>query len=153
MHPWDKKYGFSFPPLSLISRVLRKILEEKIDHLIIVTPTWQTWQFVNKSTGQKSSSSRNRVTEISGVEGLRESLQMQGISSNVVKLISHWCNERQVNPFQAPVNYIINVLSEKFDKGLQYITLNPLRSAISEYHVHIKSGKASKSLCFIGRCI
>ena len=23
-----------------------------------------------------------------------------------------WCNERQVNPFLAPVNYIINFLSE-----------------------------------------
>ena len=29
-------------PFSLISRVLRKILQEKIDYLIIVTPTWQT---------------------------------------------------------------------------------------------------------------
>ena len=29
------------------------------------------------------------------------------------------CNERQRNPFQAPVNFIINFLSEKSDKGLQ----------------------------------
>ena len=34
------------------------------------------------------------------------------------------------------MNYIINFLSEKFDKGLQYRTLNSLRSAISAYHVH-----------------
>ena len=27
-----------------------------------------------------------------------------------------WCNDRQANPFQAPENYIINFLSEKFDK-------------------------------------
>ena len=27
-----------------------------------------------------------------------------------------WCNDRQVNSFQAPENYIINFLSEKFDK-------------------------------------
>ena len=70
------------------------------------------------------------------MEGFRESLQMEGISSNAAKFISDsrrkssttnyksawgqwtsWCNERQVNPFQAPVNYIINFLSEKFDKG------------------------------------
>ena len=56
---------------------------------------------------------------------------MEGISSNAAKVISHsrrkssttnsemacsqwtsWCNERQVNPFLAPVNYIINFLSE-----------------------------------------
>ena len=100
-------------------------------------------KFVSKSIGQKSSSSRNRVTVISGVEGFRQSLQMEGISSNAAKLISHlrrksanyesawcqwtsWCNERQINPFQALVNYIINFLSEKFDKGLQYRTLKDL---------------------------
>ena len=42
LHPWDRECDFAFPPFSLISRVQRKILEEKIDHLIIVTPTWQT---------------------------------------------------------------------------------------------------------------
>ena len=42
LYPWDREYGFAFPPFSLISRALRKILEEKIDHLIIVAPTWQT---------------------------------------------------------------------------------------------------------------
>ena len=40
LHSWDRKYSFAFSPFSLISRVLRKILQEKIDHLIIVTPTW-----------------------------------------------------------------------------------------------------------------
>ena len=33
--------------------------------------------------------------------------------------------------------HIIDFLSEKFDKGLQYRTLNCLRSAISAYHVYI----------------
>ena len=124
-------------------------------------------KFVNKSTGEKSSSGRNRVTEISSMEGSWKSLLMEAISSNAAKLTSHsirkssttnhkspcwgqwtsWCNERQVNPFQAPVNFIINFLSEKFDKGLQYRTLNCLRSAISAYHVHIDGksvGKHSK---------
>ena len=157
---------FCFSSISLISRVLRKILEEKIDHLIIVTAQMVNSALVcttsknvctgtiasvscnilaNKSTGQKSPSSRNRVTEISGAEGSWKSLQMEGISSNAGKHISHsmrkssttnyesawgqwisWFNERKVNPFQAPVNYIISFLSEKFDKGLQRRTLNSL---------------------------
>ena len=119
-------------------------------------------KFVNKSTGQKSSS-RNRVTEISGVEGFRQSLQKEGISSNAAKLISHsrrkssttnyesvwgqwtsWCNERQVNLLQAPVNYIIDFLSEKFDNVLQYKILNCLISAISAYHVHIDGKSVGK---------
>ena len=41
LHPCDREYSFAFPPFSLISWVLRKILQEKIDHLIIVTPRWQ----------------------------------------------------------------------------------------------------------------
>ena len=120
-------------------------------------------KFVHKSTGQKSSSHRNRVTEISGVEGFRQSLQKEGISSNAAKLISHsrrkssaanyelgwgrwtsWCNKRQVNPFQTPVNHIIKIMSEKFDKGLQYRILNCLRSAISAYHVHIDGKSMGK---------
>ena len=93
---------------------------------------------------------------------------MEMISSNAAKLSSHsrgkssttnyesnwgqWtsrCYERQVNPFQAPVNFIINFLSEKFDKGLQYRTLNCLRSAISAYHVHIdgKSMGKHRNVC------
>ena len=42
LHRWDREYSFAFPSFSLISRVLKKILQEKIDHLVIVTPTWQT---------------------------------------------------------------------------------------------------------------
>ena len=41
-HPWDREYSFAFSPFSLISRVLRKILQENIDHLILVTLIWQT---------------------------------------------------------------------------------------------------------------
>ena len=97
------------------------------------------------------------------MEDFRQSLQMEGISSNVAKLISHlrrkssttnyestwgqwtsWGNERQVNPLRAPVNYIIIFLSEKFDKGLQYRTLNCLRSAISAHHVHVDGKSVGK---------
>ena len=151
---------FCFSSISLISRVLRKILQEKIDHPIIVTAHMVNSALVcttskNVCTGTissvscnilaNSSSSRNRVTEISSAEGSWKSLQMEGISSNAGKHISHsmrkssttnyesawgqwisWFNERKVNPFQAPVNYIISFLSEKFDKGLQRRTLNSL---------------------------
>ena len=44
-------------------------------------------KFANKFTGQKSSSSRNRVTEISSVEDFWESFQMKGTLSNAAKLI------------------------------------------------------------------
>ena len=40
--------------------------------------------------------------------------------------------------------HIIDFLSEKFDKGLQYRTLNCLRSAISAHHVHIDGKSVGK---------
>ena len=39
MNSWHREYSFPFPPFSLISWVLRKILTEKINHLIIVPVT------------------------------------------------------------------------------------------------------------------
>ena len=42
-----------------------------------------------KFTLEKPSFTRNKVTEISGVEGFRESLQIEGIAGNASKLISH----------------------------------------------------------------
>ena len=109
-------------------------------------------KFFNKPTGQKSSSSRNRVTGINSVEGFRKSFQMESISSNPVKYISHSTRKSSTtNSELAGISelvgvmkdklilfkHIINFLSEKFDKGLQYRTLNCLRSAISAHHVYM----------------
>ena len=41
-----------------------------------------------KSPGRKTSSSENRVPNVSGVENYRKTLEMEGISSNAAKLIS-----------------------------------------------------------------
>ena len=105
-------------------------------------------KFVNNSTRQKSSSSRNKVTGIRDVEGFQQSLQMEGYSSNAAKLISYSRRKSSRTNYKSglagvmkdkltPVNYIINFLSEKFDKGLKYRTLNCLRWTISAYHLHI----------------
>ena len=69
-------------------------------------------------------------------------------TTNYKSIWGQWissCNEIQVNSFQARANYINNVLSEKFDKGLQYRTLNSLRSTISAYHVHIDGKYVGKN--------
>ena len=42
------------------------------------------------------------------------------------------------------MSFIINFLSEKFDKGLQYRTLSCLRSVISAYYVHIDGKSVGK---------
>ena len=48
---------------------------------------------------------------------------------------TRWCDERQADPIQAPVEMIANFLTERFKQGgLEYRTLNVYRSAISAYH-------------------
>ena len=90
-----------------------------------------------------------------GLESLRRRDLDQGISEHAAKLlVEHswrkgtataynsswrqwcsWCNGKQVDPFRAPVVDIVNYLSERFDKGDSYRTLNSRRSAISAFHV------------------
>ena len=38
---WYHKSVYTFPPFALIHKVLKKVDEEKVPSLIIVTPTWQ----------------------------------------------------------------------------------------------------------------
>ena len=51
---------------------------------------------------------------------------------------SSWCDERLEDPVQAPVELVANFLTEKFNTGLEYSTLNVYRSAISAYHEPIQ---------------
>ena len=39
---WNKMFGFAFPPFSLISRVIKKVLRGNVEAMIIVTITCQT---------------------------------------------------------------------------------------------------------------
>ena len=39
---WNKMFPYAFPPFSLISRILKKVCQEKVEQMIIITPTWQT---------------------------------------------------------------------------------------------------------------
>jgi hypothetical protein len=45
-----------------------------------------------------------------------------------------WCESRAANPLQAPVDLIVNFLSEKRTEGLGYNSLNVYRSAIAAQH-------------------
>ena len=39
---WYHKSLYALPPFALIHKALKKLEEEKVSSLIIVTPTWQT---------------------------------------------------------------------------------------------------------------
>jgi len=55
-----------------------------------------------------------------------------------------WCKERQIDLIDSPLITIIEFLTELFDKGLEYRTINVYRSAISAYHPPIEGTPVGK---------
>ena len=111
-----------------------------------------------KPTRGKPPTNKRKITASSGLENLRHSLQMEGISSNAANLISNsrrqgtlsnyssswakwasWCSQQQIDPFLAPVKDVVNFLAELFhDKNFEWRTMNNYRSAISAYHIAVE---------------
>ena len=81
LHPWDREYRFAFLPFRLISRVLRKILQEKLDYLIIVTPTWKTqpW-YAQLSKWKKFQAILSNVSHIQGEKAQQLITNWPGVS-------------------------------------------------------------------------
>ena len=88
--------------------------------------------------------------------GLRDSLQKEGISREASNIIiksrrsnsnsncelvwskwAGWCAERKIDPFCSNINQILDFLSQLFQNGPQYRTINNYRSAISTFHDQI----------------
>ena len=100
-----------------------------------------------------SSFSSKPNSKTGGLVGSQKSLASKGISDKAAKLISDsrrgssissyesasrqlagWCGKREVDPFQCPLKFVLDYLSDLFEKGLAYRTINVYRSAISAYH-------------------
>ena len=95
--------------------------------------------------------------KISDMGGLRARLQKEGISREVPNLIiksrrsssnsnyesawdkwAGWCSEGKMDPFCSNITQILKCLTQLFQNGLPYRTMNNYRSAISAFHDHIK---------------
>ena len=104
-----------------------------------------------------------RSHDISGMEGLRRRMSLQGLSEQATSLLmgarragtqatykgpwkewTRWCVQRKIDPFQATLGDIANFLAESFDRGIEYSTLNVYRSAISAYHPRIEGHKVGQ---------
>ena len=152
--------------------------------MIIVTPIWQPQpryplllemsmqcplllkplpDLLLDPQGNKHSLFQNQETNVNGLEGYKKSLEMEGISSNVAKLISQsrrpgsiasyklawnewtsWCVREKTDPFCAPLTKIVNYLSTLFDEGFQYQTVNANRSAVSAFHNFVNGEPVGK---------
>ena len=107
--------------------------------------------------GTVSTSIGDRGEDVSSrLAHLRQGFAVQGFSDRVTSLLlqswrehTHsaynsawkkwcsWCLTKQINPFSAPIAAVLEFLTDNFDLGLQYRTVNTLRSAISTTHATI----------------
>ena len=88
---------------------------------------------------------------------LRDSFQSRGFSDSASKLLlsswrtkttsnynslfnkwASWCEQRDRNPFDGPIEDIVNFLAELHEKDYQYRSLNSYRSTISSVHKHVE---------------
>ena len=98
--------------------------------------------------------SNNSKGQSSRLACVGKSLKERGISERVSKILlsswrsstekhyqsawksfHSWCFEKSEDPISCPVNIVLEFLTDLFDKGLQYRTINTYRSAISMTHL------------------
>ena len=100
-----------------------------------------------------SSSKAKLLSELSGLAGLREKLEGEGLSSRSNELILSarregttrnyestwkqwvlWCSGRGLDPSSCPIVHVLDYLADLYQKGFQYRYIGVHRSAISCYH-------------------
>eukprot|EP00111_Clytia_hemisphaerica_P012654 TCONS_00037227-protein len=105
-----------------------------------------------------------------GVSSIREQLQKQGFSESASSIMVQarresttcayktpwrkwvlWCGGKQVDPFEAPVNVVVEFLTELYHEGYEYRTINVYRSAISAYHHPVNGIRVgqTKEVCLL----
>eukprot|EP00111_Clytia_hemisphaerica_P008229 TCONS_00023993-protein len=109
---------------------------------------------------------------VGGMEGVRERLLTEGISTKAANLIVKsrregtrssyklawgkwvcWCSKQQVDPHEYDLRFVLDFLAHLFQQKYEYSTINLFRSAISAYHKNIDSfdvGKHSKICSLLG---
>ena len=56
-----------------------------------------------------------------------------------------WCSQRKIDPVRCPIKDIVEFLTDCFDEGQEYRTINKHRSAISALHEEIEGISVGKS--------
>ena len=116
----------------------------------------QSDYIVTRPSRAKAPFAERQSATIGGIEGMKKSLNGEGVSTLGATLITNsrrsgsisnyqsawrkwasWFCEREVNPFTSNIIEILNFLAFLYEKGYEYRSINSHRSAIKAYHVHI----------------
>ena len=106
---------------------------------------------------QSSSAADSRPATTSCLEVIRQRQQAAGISRETSQLLAagwskgtnatyqsawkrwdSWCSERQIDPVSCPIQPFLEFLTSLFQEGMQYHSVNTIRSAVSMTHEHIE---------------
>ena len=112
---------------------------------------------LDRPVRRASPSDGGRSTPASRLEAIRSRQLAEGISEETTQLLASgwskgintayesawkrwdsWCSQRQVDPLSCSVRHFLEFLTGLFKEGLQYRTINTIRSAISMTHEHIE---------------
>ena len=110
----------------------------------------------NRPSGSSNNSPNVSSSTLGRIPYLLQRYQAEGLPTNVAELLiaatrtsTHktyesswkrwrsWCCARKVNPISASLNDLLTFLAECFDSGLQYRSINVIRSALSGTHPKI----------------
>ena len=129
---------------------------KKVTIIISASVTAEHSNPPNRPVRSEQSSPNVSSPSLSRVSHLYQRFQAEGIPTNVADLLitvtrtsthktyeSSWnrwcrcCSGQQIDPFSSSINDILIFLTEVFNKGLAYRSINVLRSAISSTHPKI----------------
>ncbi|XP_066600758.1 uncharacterized protein [Prorops nasuta] len=146
---WSNEFFYAFPPFALILKMLVKIKRENATGIIVV-PLWrnQPWFPILEEIGEDTSASatssfdcRQSVQTAFLNRGLpREALTilLASVADSTLKqyacALKQWdefCNQRSISFTNTCVANVLSFLTERFERGASYGTLNSFRSAIS----------------------
>ena len=131
-----------------------RLLLHSLKETLILLPS--TADIILGPKGEQHPPGPTGALAISRVACVRESLGSRGLSDRVVSIVSEnayssvwrrwssWCAEREADPISAPINLVFEFLTDLYDEGKQYRTINTARSAISMIHDQVDGLKVGQ---------
>ncbi|XP_043484810.1 uncharacterized protein LOC122512807 [Leptopilina heterotoma] len=137
--PWGNTYFYAFPPFSLILRVIKKIIEDRAEGVLVV-PFWPTQE--NSPDGRESyPGGREIMRQAFSRRGIPESgldIMLASLSENTIKqyekplrLWWEYCFKNKLSVFNVDSKEVLQFFSEVFKDVGSYGTLNSYRAAVS----------------------
>ncbi|KAI8431183.1 hypothetical protein MSG28_001221 [Choristoneura fumiferana] len=134
---WTDLYFYAFPPFSLIMKCLRKIINDEATGILVV-PYWPEPLIL---CGQTLPGVREVIREAFLKKSLQDStidIMIKSLSNSTLQQYNtaykqwvQFCNTNKIDWSETTTPVLLGFLTQLFEKGASYGTLNSTRSALS----------------------